>query len=285
MAINNVNMNARPLISVVIPAYNNNNGLLKAVECALQQEGSFDLDVIIVDDFSNPPVKIQEHPQITLIRHKTNLGAASARNTGMAKAKGELIAFLDSDDWWESGKLQKQLTTLQGLPEKVAGVFTPFCYDGNTDAIYNQELTPKDWLSYFLMGCRVGPGSTLLFRKTMYEHIGPQDETLMRFEDWDWLLRCAEHYDFSHAEKALTVLGSPSRSTNQLIKDCIKDFETKWAKKLSGKNYYKLLATLNIEKAVIENRQGNRLKALYCAFFSLIQSPMTTFYNLRWRFF
>ncbi len=101
-------------VSVIIPAYNAMNYLPKTVESALRQTFT-DFEVIIVNDGSSDDIEkwvdtITDN-RVKLIYQK-NQGAATARNTGIAHAKGEYIAFLDSDDLWQPNKLKKQVDCL-----------------------------------------------------------------------------------------------------------------------------------------------------------------------------
>ena len=102
-------MNA-PLISVIIPAYNAMGTIGAAVESALGQ--NVPLEIIVVDDGGNEGLAELLQGKATLLVNKENLGAADSRNRGIAHARGAYIAFLDADDVWLPGKLQKQLDAI-----------------------------------------------------------------------------------------------------------------------------------------------------------------------------
>jgi len=95
-----------PLVSVVIPAYNRAEFLLRAIRSVTLQEYSA-LEIIVVDDGSNVAIAdtlAQERDRrIRSIRRDRNGGAAVARNTGIQQARGSLVAFLDSDDEYLRG--------------------------------------------------------------------------------------------------------------------------------------------------------------------------------------
>ena len=104
-----------PAISVVLPTYNRAHTLARAMHSALQQ--SFrDLELIVVDDGSSDStealVASLSDARIRYVR-RANGGVAAARNTGVAHARGEMIAFLDSDDEWLLNKLEKQVAALR----------------------------------------------------------------------------------------------------------------------------------------------------------------------------
>src|SRR5580698_5910388 len=103
-----------PKVSVVIPRYNRAAEVPKAIKSALAQTVS-DLEVIVVDDGSSDDTgKILEKAFGNRIRYyaQENQGASVARNRGVEEARGEWIAFLDSDDYWDREKLEWQFKAL-----------------------------------------------------------------------------------------------------------------------------------------------------------------------------
>lgn len=103
------------MISIVLPSFNRAHILPKAVESILRQTYK-DFELIIVDDGSSDNtcevVKGFNDDRIVYV-HQENAGACVARNNGIDHARGEYIAFQDSDDVWHEDKLEKQLTTLR----------------------------------------------------------------------------------------------------------------------------------------------------------------------------
>jgi glycosyltransferase involved in cell wall biosynthesis len=90
------------LLSVVIPAKNNLHHLKVAIVSVLKQD--YPCQVIVVDDGSSPSLVSslnKDYPQVKVIRNKESKGPAAARNQGSRQAKGDFIAFLDSDDYWQ----------------------------------------------------------------------------------------------------------------------------------------------------------------------------------------
>lgn len=102
------------MVSVIMPAYNASEYIDLSLQSVLSQSYT-NLELIIVDDCStDDTVDILECRQkkddrIRIIRQKTNSGAGAARNTAIEAARGEFIAFLDSDDLWDKYKLEKQI--------------------------------------------------------------------------------------------------------------------------------------------------------------------------------
>lgn len=102
------------MVSVIIPAYNRADKILPAVESVLNQTYT-DLELIIVDDGSGDNTKeVIESINDSRLKYvrQENAGACAARNNGIKQAKGEYIAFHDSDDIWHSDKLKKQMDAL-----------------------------------------------------------------------------------------------------------------------------------------------------------------------------
>lgn len=111
-----VNNMVAPIFSVVIPTYNSGEYIEKAIVSVLQQD--IELELIIIDDCSTDQTaqivdKYMELGNVLYVRNTSNLGVAQSRNKGVELAKGEYIAFLDADDWWSTGKLQRQYAILQ----------------------------------------------------------------------------------------------------------------------------------------------------------------------------
>jgi glycosyltransferase involved in cell wall biosynthesis len=117
------NVSVTPLVSVIIPTYNRAHVVPEAIESVLLQTYPH-IEVIVVDDGStdNTPECLQQFASRVRVITQANAGPAAARNRGIEVAKGELIAFLDSDDLWLPTKLERQVTLLEQ-----AGMSVPCC--------------------------------------------------------------------------------------------------------------------------------------------------------------
>lgn len=108
----------QPLISVIMPAYNSENTIGRAIESVLSQTYK-NLELIVIDDNStDKTAEIAESyskadSRVILLRNPRNLGVALSRNIGCRNAKGEFLAFIDSDDVWFEDKLDRQLRFMQ----------------------------------------------------------------------------------------------------------------------------------------------------------------------------
>ena len=103
-------------VSVVMPAYNCAKTIAQAIDSVFAQEVS--LELIVVNDCSREDLdsvmaQYMDDPRLVYVKNEKNLGAAASRNKGVSLAKGRYVAFLDSDDYWVPGKLEKQLQALE----------------------------------------------------------------------------------------------------------------------------------------------------------------------------
>ena len=111
-------------ISVVIPTLNRCTTLPRALDSVLKQTLQPD-EVIVVDNGSQDgtiSMLKTNYPAVVIIS-ATKRGVSAARNRGIAIAKGNWIAFLDSDDAWHPSKLEKQVKLLENLPSKYGMVY------------------------------------------------------------------------------------------------------------------------------------------------------------------
>lgn len=195
-------------ISVIIPAYNVTNFIDDAINSVKAQDIR-DLQIIVVDDGSTDGTAEQvaaKHPDVELIR-KTNGGAATARNSGIAAAKGQYLAFLDADDIWLPGKLSAQLRHLQAEPEiqlvctgferwqPTAGgsypPLEPIIAETNQISATQIDTELSGWIYHrLLLDCYVWT-STVMLRRSLLETIGTFDESLRLGQDYDFWLRAS----------------------------------------------------------------------------------------------
>lgn len=109
-------MEQEVLVSVIMPAYRCAATIGQAIDSALAQEVA--LEVIVLNDRSPDDLDtVMEHyaddARVRYVHNDKNLGASGARNYGVQLARGRYVAFLDADDWWDKGKLKKQLALME----------------------------------------------------------------------------------------------------------------------------------------------------------------------------
>jgi len=171
-----------PLVSVVIPVFNGERFLRNAVESVLAQKYS-PLEIIMVDDGSTDGTAdvARSLPETVRYLHQTNQGPAAARNRGIERAQGSLIAFADADDLWPEDKLALQLPYLMRDPaaEIVMGL------------IQQVLLSETGAENFAEPAFSVNLGSAII-RKSVFERVGLFDETMRYSEDVDWFMRARE---------------------------------------------------------------------------------------------
>jgi glycosyltransferase involved in cell wall biosynthesis len=124
-----------------------------------------------------------------------HLGAAAARNAGVARARGEVIAFLDDDDVWLKEKIARQLPVLLAAGPDVAAV-TCAAELRSEEGRVTVVAPSRDLSRLLLWQCPVAP-STVVLRRSAFEAVGGFDESLTRIEDWDMWLRLTDHHEFA----------------------------------------------------------------------------------------
>jgi glycosyltransferase involved in cell wall biosynthesis len=217
-----------PKVSVIIPAYNAMAYLPETVESVLQQTFT-DFEILIIDDGSTD--SIQEwsaqitDPRVRVIS-QNNQGISAARNTGVANAQGDYIAFIDSDDLWVSTKLARQVQCLDAAPE-VGLVHTwAALIDEQSQPTGNLLISDAEGHVWEQMVQRNSVATlTVMIRRQCFEKIGNFDIRLRTVEDWDMWIRMADHYPFALIKEPLALYrhSSNSLSKNYLIMQ--KDFQ------------------------------------------------------------
>lgn len=193
-------MDNRPLVSVVIPAYNR-AGSIRAALQSVQRQTHEDWEAIVVDDGSHDDTPelveqlAREDSRIRLIRHEANRGAQAARNTAIHAARGAWIAFLDSDDQFLPHSLESRFEL--ATEQKVSVVHSNCYMIGTGDSPRLHEVRPLAGSVYrpLLQGeGPVFPG--LLVHKEALKRINYLDERIVSFQEWDTTIRLAAYYPF-----------------------------------------------------------------------------------------
>jgi predicted O-methyltransferase YrrM len=197
-------------VSVIIPTYNRSKLIERAVR-SVQAQSYPVLEIIIVDDASDDDTESMVRkmqlgdPRIIYCRHERNLKAQAARNTGLRKASGEWIAFLDSDDEWLPARIEEGLMEAHRWCTSVVhceclvqrsgdGSRSLFGVPPYRGRVYDQLLTHPG---------PVFPG--LLVRRECFETIGLLDEAVPSYQEWDTAICLARHYDFAFVSEPLFV--------------------------------------------------------------------------------
>ena len=186
------------MISVIIPTYKGSKCLSRAIDSALNQVG-VEIEVIVVDD-NSPDSKERKETEMLMrgyanngkviyLQHIKNMNGSVARNTGIAKSHGEIISFLDDDDFYFPGRLMKCLKRME---------------ETNCDIVYTDVLITKEnipcgytvaqkegnlFFDLFVDENIFGTGSNLFLKKDIILKNGGFCEHLPRQQDYEFLLR------------------------------------------------------------------------------------------------
>ena len=189
-----------PLVSVIVPAHDAGSTIVDTLESVRRQTVT-DLEVIVIDDGSTDDTVARvadvTDARITLASFPC-AGPSTARNQGLARARGAYLSFLDADDLWTPDKLELQLEALRRRADagvayswtceidpagRPLGPQPPMRHEGD---VYAQML-----LAFFL-----GSGSNALLRRAVIETVGAFDPGLQGVEDWEYFLRVAARWPF-----------------------------------------------------------------------------------------
>jgi len=210
----------KPIVSVIIPTYNRVAKVQKGIESILAQTFS-DLEVIVVDDGSEDDTgKALAAAFGDRIRYyyQVNQGASAARNKGITEARGEWIAFLDSDDEWERDKLEWQLKALERFSPRCEGCYTDVQLFNHPETRTFFQLAEESYrhegeigVSTDALKLLVRPGgagmviclSSFIGRAELIRTMGGFDLKLPYSQDSDFLFRLAMLTDFIYVNRPL----------------------------------------------------------------------------------
>ena len=196
-------MDTTELVTIIVPVFNRAPLIDRSIR-SLCAQSHRNIEILIVDDASTDDiegaVRAIGDPRVRLVRRARNGGAAAARNTGVAEAKGDLIAFHDSDDICVFDKIERQVAELAALPQDYIGT--------TSSVIFYYSLSEADYpkmKTYFRPYAHEAPFSgdlsartlrgnsfhlpTLLVKKSALIAAGPSDELIRNNVDWDLALR------------------------------------------------------------------------------------------------
>ncbi|MGH8540326.1 MAG: glycosyltransferase family 2 protein [Stenotrophobium sp.] len=198
-----------PRVSVVLPTYNRAKTLARAVQSVLAQSYT-SLELIVVDDCSTdttPEVVASfRDPRVRYLPSRERLGVSRARNLGIDNARGDLIAFQDSDDEWRVEKLAKQVQAFEESAPDVAVVVCGDLFVNYYEMSYlgiNSEDAIVDVTEMAVL--RLPPAPCWLVSKKELARTGGFDEAIYCYEDWELALRLTEHGRILMVNEPLTL--------------------------------------------------------------------------------
>jgi len=283
------------LVSVVMPTYKRSEKLSRAIESVLNQ--SYEkIELLLVND--NEPEdeytlelkkRVKQYSndsRFRLIIQEKHINGAAARNVGILQAKGEYIAFLDDDDWWEINKIEKQVETLSKLDDTWGGVSCRIIQYDNDKIIgrmpkYKNGLVYKDIL---MLRSDYATGTILLRRKCL-DISGYFNEKLLRHQDLQLLIDFTYKFklyqidEFLHCCDISDNSNRPDVDKAKNAKRALFESEKNIISTMSNYEIKTMLAMHRFEIAYIELKTGNKIRGLlHC--FVVFSTPHALFYTL-----
>lgn len=201
-------------VSVIIPTYKRSEDIARAVDSVLAQTiDSF--EVIVCDDngigtedgekTAQVMAAYADDPRVVYCRHEINKNGAAARNTGIAVARGEYIAFLDDDDTYRPERLQRMYDKMESLDETWGACYTGYVkHKANGEDQYSGETNEGDlYVQALMRALYIGTGSNLFFSRAAVNNVGMFDVSFRRNQDLEYLARVLKEYKMAYVDEVL----------------------------------------------------------------------------------
>jgi glycosyltransferase involved in cell wall biosynthesis len=224
-------LNSLPLVTVLIPAYNAERTIRRALDSVFAQKYA-NLEILIVDDASKDGtarvVESYAKDKIRLLKLPRNLGECGAMNEGLAAARGEYVAFLDADDEWLPTKLAKQIARLEQNPRACfASCGCRFVYSNKQpDRMFGlqpQGLAKSEiWRGLLAKSFIAKP--CVVARTACLRQVGPFDTTLAVGGDQDMWIRLSLIGEVEFVKEHLTIVYDTPRSLTKTYARRAADF-------------------------------------------------------------
>ncbi len=219
-----------PLVSIVIPTYNRIHTLPASVDSVLKQTYE-NLELIIMDDGSTDGteeyVKGITDERVRYRKADKNMGPSAARNMGAELAKGEYLAFQDSDDEWAPDKLEKQMKLMVDNGD-ISLVYSEFGLYRNGELLtvipsrnIPYEEKQGSLFSYLLLYPLIST-QTILIRTKAFIEEGGFNETLKAYEDFEFTMRFAKNHRIGFVQEALVKVNSQESSVSKQFEERIR---------------------------------------------------------------
>ena len=221
----------KPLVSVVIPVFNGASYVAKAVQ-SVQNQTMQDVEIIVVDDGSTDGtqdilMELERSVGIRMVLQQ-HQGASVARNTGIERARGDFIAFLDCDDVWLSEKLARQLEYFEKHPE-VGLVYTDLEIVGEDGVIHERVSAWGEATARAFIGGHSPLLSSSLLRSELVRKAGGFNPAIgLRGDDLDFFIRLFRMTEFGCIDEVLV------RYLRHGPRDTFFDFESHMDLEFSG---------------------------------------------------
>lgn len=195
------------LVSIILPTYNRADFLSRALDSVLAQTYG-DWECVVIDDGStdNTDAVLAGYGDPRIIRFRQeNQGVSGARNAGIARCRGEVLALLDSDDEWMERKLETQLAYMADNGYEISQTEEIWVRNGRRVNQPARYARPEGWFfEASLEMCLISPSCTMFTRRA-WEVMGPFDTAMPSCEDYDMWLRACLHFPVGLVREPLTV--------------------------------------------------------------------------------
>jgi glycosyltransferase involved in cell wall biosynthesis len=270
-------------VSVIITTFGKPDYLQKAIKSVFQQTLD-SIELIVVDD-NNPDTEarlltesmvenlINSNEKIIYLKHEYNKNGSTARNTGVAKAKGKYISFLDSDDEYYTERLEKCFDKIEQCSNKIAGVYTgcEFRKNGKRYHVHNKVQSGNFIVDALACTFMLSTGSNIFIRKRVYDELNGFDVTFLRHQDYEFLVRMFKKYSLQAISEVLVI----KNNENLNLPDVYKMIEVK--------SHF-----LNKFKAIIQSLENHNQSYIYHSHYICIaehalktkQLPLGNYYYL-----
>ncbi len=185
-------------ISVVIPVYNREDTISRAIDSVINQTID-NFEIVVVDDGSTDNtleiIRSYEDDRIKIIKNSTNKGANAARNVGIRNATGDIISFLDSDDRYAENNLEVKRKKIRQLDDQYAGIVTPIRKFRGGKIFKLENMGERDiHLDNVRTGNNVGGFSAVAIRKQVFNRVGFLCEALPSSQDIEFYMRLLKKF-------------------------------------------------------------------------------------------
>lgn len=220
------NLPDHPMLSVVIPCFNHGKYLQEAIDSVLAQ-GYANIEIVVVDDGSSDDTGAvaQRNPGVRYLR-QSNRGPSAARNTGVRHSTGDVIVFLDADDWLLPHAVDTALANLRAKPECafVSGGYRLVFAKSNTTEDVVHPVTKDHYLNFLGMNF-IGMHATVMYRRWVFSEFEFSSEQRAS-EDYDMYLRIARKYPVHHHHQIVAAYrihdGNTSADIPKMLRGVLK---------------------------------------------------------------
>jgi len=276
----------QPLLSIIVPNYNNTKFLCDCIESILAQTFK-NYEIIICDDCSTDnSVELIQHyaekyPCIQTIFHKENIGISMNRHSGILKAKGLYFTTLDSDDiYFDKKKLEKEMKIVTFYREKKNQIVCAFSKIAllDKDLNYVRDQWPEEKINEGNIFNEIISRSAMIPRDYIvaidaYFAAGQYDRQFNLYEDWDLKIRVAKKYDFYYTG----IHGTGYRKHGNGLSNISTEKNIRILKKVFNKNFH-LVETNN--KSIIKRNFNNFTQSIRLNHINSLSKTIST-YNFK----